>query len=103
MDFDDFERPLDPDAEALANKMASFLKSKNGELMESVSLKGKKPKYFWSIMSKGFCLVHPEAEMYLVPWAPNEKGQFYIYSPHLFWAGEVFLVPQDEIIFLGFN
>ena len=42
MSFDDFERPLDPDAEHLAIKMEAFLKSKSGNLLEPIRLKGKK-------------------------------------------------------------
>jgi hypothetical protein len=102
-EFDEFNTFLDPDAEVLADKMAALLKSKEGHLLEPITLKGKKPKYYWSIMSKSLCLVHPEAEMYIVPWKTTEKGEYYVYSPHLFWAGQVFLVPKDEIIFMGFN
>ena len=100
---DDLNPYLDPDAEALASKMANFLKTKSGDLLEPVRLKGKKPSYYWSITQKVFCLVHPEAEMYIIPWKTTEKGEYYVYSPHLFWTGEVFLVPKEKIIFMGFN
>lgn len=100
---DDLNPFLDPDAETLANKMASFLKSKKGELIEPIRLKGKKSKYYWSIMKKAFCLIKPDAELYLVPWKETEKGEYYVYSPYLFWEGQVFLVPKDEIIFIGYN
>ena len=103
MNNDPFDPYLDPDAEALANKMASYLKSKKGELLEPVRLRGKKSKYYWSIMEKGFCLVKPDAEMYLVPWKETKKGEYYVYSPHLFWTGQVFLVPKAEIVSMGFN
>ena len=79
MSFDDFDPFLDPDAEALANKMLAFLKSKKGELLEPVRLKGKKPKYYWSIMEKSLCLIKPDAEMYVVPWKITEKGEYYVY------------------------
>ena len=103
MNNDPFDPFLDPDARALADKMANFLKTMKGELLDPVRLKGKKPKYYWSIMEKAFCLIHPEAEMYVVPWKTTKKGECYVYSPHLFWAGQVFLVPKEEIIFMGFN
>lgn len=73
MNFDDFERPLDPDAEQLALKMQAFLKSKNGNLLQPVRLKGKKETYYWSFMNKKFELLHPNAEMYLLPWQRNRK------------------------------
>ena len=41
MNFDDFQRPLDPDAERLALKMQAFLRSKSGSLLQPVSLKGE--------------------------------------------------------------
>lgn len=103
MSFDDFERPLDPDAESLAYKMQAFLRSKNGHLLEPVVLKGDKETYYWSYLNKKLELLHPKAEMYLMPWAETEKGEYYVYSPYNFQSGNVFLVPKDEIIDVGFN
>ena len=100
---DEFERPLDPDAESLAYKMQAFLKSKNGNLLQPVRLKGKKETYYWSFMNKKHELLHPGAEMYMLPWQKTEKGEYYIYSPYNFQAGNVFLIPQEQIINLGFN
>ena len=98
-----YQRPLDPDAESLAYKMQAFLKSKNGNLLQPVQLKGKKETYYWSFMNKKLELLHPKAEMYLLPWKKTEKGEYYIYSPYNFQAGNVFLVPHEQIIDLGFN
>ena len=103
MSFDDFERPLDPDAETLAYKMEAFLKSKNGNLLQPVRLKRKKETYYWSFMNKKFEILYPNAEMYLLPWQETEKGQYYVYSPYNFNSGNVFLVPKEEIINMGFN
>ena len=100
---DDFKHPLDPDAETLAYKMQAYLKTKKGDLLECVRLKGKSPRYYWSIMTKDFCLVHPHSEMYIMPWQKTEKGDVYVYSPHTFWQGQVFLVPESEIIKMEFN
>ena len=103
MNFDDFERPLDPDAEQLALKMQAFLKSKSGNLLQPIRLKGKKETYYWSFMNKKHELLHPNSEMYLLPWQETEKGEYYVYSPYTFQSGNVFLVPKNEIIDLGFN
>jgi len=100
---DDFEHPLDPDAEALAYKMQTFLKSKEGNLLDPITLQGDRQTYYWSIMEKKFCLVHPKSELYLVPWKETERGEFYVYSPYTFQQGNVFLVPKEEIILMGFN
>jgi hypothetical protein len=103
MNFDDFERPLDPDAEQLALKMQAFLKSKNGNLLQPVRLKGKKETYYWSFMNKKHELLHPRSEMYLLPWQMTEKKEYYVYTPYKFNSGNVFLVPREQIIDLGFN
>ena len=103
MNFDVFERPLDPDAETLAYKMEAFLKSKAGNLLQPIRLRGKKETYYWSFMHKKVQLLHPRAEMYLLPWQQTEKGEYYVYSPYNFQAGNVFLIPKDEIINMGFN
>lgn len=100
---DEFERPLDPDAESLAYKMQNFLKSKEGNLLQPVRLKGNKTKYYWSFMEKKFSLVHTQSELYLIPWKETEKGEMYVYSPYNFQQGNVLLVPKEEIIYLGFN
>jgi len=100
---DEFERPLDPDAESLAYKMQNFLKSKEGNLLQPVRLKGNKAKYYWSFMEKAFVLIHGDSELYLIPWKETKKGELYVYSPYNFQQGNVFMVPKDEIIYLGFN
>ena len=103
MSFDDFERPLDPDAESLALKMQQFLKSKTGNLLQPVRIKRQKESYYWSFMNKKLELLHPNSEMYLLPWQETKKGEYYVYSPYNFQSGNVFLVPKDEIIEMGFN
>ena len=100
---DSFNPVLDPDAEALALKLQAYMKSKKGELLEPVWLTGNKPRYYWSIMTKSFYLVHPQNEMYQLPWKMTEKGECYVYSHGLFCQGQVFLVPSDQIIKMEFN
>ena len=52
MNFDDFDRPLDPDAEALAYKLQAYLKSKSGNLLEPVTLTHKKKQVLLVYFSK---------------------------------------------------
>ena len=100
---DEFEVPLDPDAESLAYKMQAFLKSKSGHLLQPVRLKGQRETYYWSFMNKKHELLHPNSEMYLLPWKMTEKGEYFVYSPYNFNSGNVFLIPKDQIIDMGFN
>ena len=52
---DEFERPLDPDAESLAYKMQNFLKSKEGILLQPVRIKGNKSKILLVFYGKASC------------------------------------------------
>ena len=99
----DFERPLDPDAEALAYKLQAYLKTKSGYLAQQIKLNHNQDRYYWCIMSKSFVLINGGSEMYLLPWKKDEKGQLHIYSPHSFAQGAVFLAPESEIVYLGDN
>lgn len=103
MNFDDFEPYLDPDAETLALKLQAYLKSKNGNLLEQITLNHKDNRYYWCIMAKGFILINGNSEMYILNWKETEKGERYVYSPFSFAQGAVFLVPKNEIILLGDN
>ena len=103
MNIDNFDPPLDPDAEALAYKLQSYLKSKSGNLLELMTLNHKQDRYYWCIMSKKFILVNGDCEMYLLPWKRDDKGQCYVYAPYSFAQGAVFLVPEEEIVILGAN
>jgi hypothetical protein len=94
---------ISPTARALAYKLQSYLKSKNGYLLDLVKLNHKKDRYYWCIMAKKFILVNGDSELYILPWKKDEKGQYYIYSPYTFAQGAVFLVPEEEIITIGAN
>ena len=97
------DKLLNIDAKSLAIKMESFLKSKDGTLYTPITLKNKRETYYWSIMEKKLCLLHPKSEMYLIPWKETEKGELYVYTPYNFYQTNVFIIPKDEIIILGFN
>ena len=99
----DISTSLSPDAERIALKLQSYLRSKDGELLEQVRLKHGKERYYWSIMHKEFILVNGSAQMYLLPWKKDDKGQVYVYSPYLFAQCAVFLVPEEEIVMVGYN
>jgi hypothetical protein len=103
MNINDFDPPLDPDAESLAYKLEAYLKSKSGNLLDLVTLRHKKNKYYWCILVKSFILVNGDSEMYLLPWEKTKKNEYHVYSPYSFAQGAVFLVPQDELVYLGAN
>ena len=100
---DDFSTTLSPDAERIALKLQSYLRSKNGHLLEQIRLNHGKERYYWSVMHKEFILVNGQSQLYLLPWEKDEKGQLYVYSPYLFAQCAVFLVPEEEIVMMGYN
>jgi hypothetical protein len=41
--------------------------------------------------------------MYLISNKKDEEGRLMVYAPYLFYQGQVFLVPENLIIRLGYN
>ena len=102
MDFDKIG-PLDPGLQRLVSKLQSYMRSKNGNLLEQVCLNHSDNRYYWCILNKKFILINGSTEMYLLPWKKTDKNEYYIYSHYVFSQGAVFQVPDEEIVFLGFN
>ena len=101
--FDDLNTVLDPDAELLAYKLEAYLKGKDGKAFEPITLNHSDDRYYYSILHKSFILINGNASMYLLPWGKDDKGQVHVYSHYFFSQGAVFLVPEEEIVYLGFN
>ena len=97
------EEALTITEKALVEKLSQFLKSKNGNLLPSVKIKGEKGGYFYSVSDRSFVYMHRNSELYLLPWKKDEKGRLYLYSPYTFKQGMIILAEEDEIILLGFN
>ena len=97
------EEPLSLSAKALYEKLEKFLKSKSGNLLPSVKLKGEAGGYYYSVSDKRFVYVDRNSELYLLPWKKDEKGRLYLYSPYTFKQGMIIVAEEEEIILLGFN
>ena len=95
--------PLDPNLVKLVGKLQSYMMSKNGNLLEQVCLNHSDDRYYWCILKKKFVLINGSTEMYMLPWKKNDKNQYYLYTHYLFSQGAVIQVPEEEIVFLGFN
>ena len=88
----------------LAARMSNFLKSKKGELLIAVRIKGEGKGYYWSISDRGFVLVEKSVDFYWVDKVPkDEKGRFCLFTPYTFGMGMVILVPEKEIEWIGYN
>ncbi len=99
----DIDKPLSLSAKSLYEKLEKFLKSKEGNLLPSVKLKGKGGGYYYSASDKSFVYLDRDSELYLLPWKRDEKGRLYLYSPYTFKQGMIIVAEEDEIILLGFN
>ena len=88
---------------AYAVKAAEFLKSKQGELLKTVHLKGQSSGYYWSESEKKLILVPRKAEYYLLPWEKDEIGRVFLFLPHFLLSGVIIAVDPDEIEELGYN
>jgi len=87
----------------LAIKAADFLKSKAGNLLQIVHLKGEGLGYYWSLTEKKLILVPRKAEFYILPWAGDDKHKKYLFLPLFLKNGSVLTVDEDEIEYLGYN
>ena len=100
---DEFDTYLDIDAENLAYKLEQYTRGKDGKAFEPITLNHSDDRYYYSILHKSFILINGGAPMYLLPWGKDDKGQVHVYSHHFFAQGAVFLVPEEEIVHIGFN
>ena len=87
----------------LAIKAADYLKSKAGNLLQIVHLKGEGLGYYWSLSEKKLILVPRKAEFYILPWKSEEKHKKYLFLPHFLKNGSVLTIDEDEIEYLGYN
>jgi|TARA_R110002012_G_scaffold92587_2_gene224770 hypothetical protein len=93
-------------AEAMAKYAAALLKlvqTKDKGLLESVHIKGEGYGCYYSVTDKKFLMVPKTGEMYLLPWAKDEKGRFAVFTPYKFSKGAILLIPEEEMEVLGFN
>jgi hypothetical protein len=87
----------------LAQKLAQFLQTESGDLLQPVRIKGKGTGYYYSHNDKRFIHAPRNAEYYLLPWATDEDGKCYIYGHYSWLIGVILKVNKDEIQHLGFN
>ncbi len=97
------EEPLDLSVKALVEKLEKFMKSKAGNLLPCVKLKGSGGGYYYSASDRSFVYLDRGCELYLLPWKRDEKGRVFLYSPYTFKQGMIVMAEDDEIILLGFN
>lgn len=84
-------------------KLWSLICDKKTVMLEPIHLNIPEKQHFYSKSDKKYLFLGPTWQMYLVSEKTDENGRVMVYSPYLFAQGQIFLVPKDLIIRLGYN
>ena len=84
-------------------KLWSLICDQKTVMLEPIHLNIPEKQHFYSKSDKKYLFLGPTWQMYLVSNKIDEKGRVMVYSPYLFAQGQIFLVPKDLIIRLGYN
>ena len=85
------------------NKLWSLICDQKSVMLEPIHLKIPEKQLFYSKTDKKHLFLGPTWQMYLISNKPDENNQVMVYAPYLFAQGQIFLVPKDLIIRLGYN
>ena len=72
-------------------------------MLEPIQLNIVEKQLFYSKTDKKHLFLGPTYQMYLVSEKTDDNGCVFVYSPYIFGQGQIFLVPKDLIIRLGYN
>lgn len=84
-------------------KLWSYICDGKTVMLEPIHLNIKEKQHFYSKSDKKYLHLGPTYQMYLISEKKDDKGCVMVYSPYLFGQGQVFLVPEELIIRLGYN
>ena len=84
-------------------KLWSLICDKKSVMLQPIHLNIPEKQLFYSKSDKKNLFLGPTWQMYLVSEKTDENGRVMVYSPYLFAQGQIFLVPKDLIIRLGYN
>ena len=85
------------------NKVWSLVCNKKTTMLQPIQLNIKEKQLFYSKSDKKHLFLGPTWQMYLISSKKDENGCVMVYSPYTFGQGQIFLVPEDLIITLGYN
>lgn len=94
---------LDTYVEKFYTRAWSFICDQKSFMLEPIWLNIPEKQQFYSKTEKKHLYLGPTWTMYLVSDKKDEQGRVMVYAPYLFYQGQVFLVPSDLIIRLGYN
>ena len=80
-----------------------FICDQKTVMLQPIQLNIPEKQQFYSKTEKKHLYLGPTWTMYLISSKKDEEGRVMVYAPYLFYQGQVFLVPSDLIIQLGYN
>ena len=84
-------------------KLWSLICDQKSTMLEPIHLKIKEKELFYSKTDKKYLFLGPTWQMYLISEKTDDKNRVMVYSPYTFAQGQIFLVPKNIIIRLGYN
>ena len=84
-------------------KLWSLICDQKSVMLEPIHLKIPEKQLFYSKTDKKYLFLGPTWQMYLVSNKIDENNRVMVYAPYLFAQGQIFLVPKELIIHLGYN
>ena len=84
-------------------KLWSLICDQKSIMLEPIHLNIPQKQQFYSKSDKTYLFLGPTWQMYLVSEKTDEKNRVMVYAPYTFGQGQIFLVPKDLIIRLGYN
>ena len=104
VEIDDFYKSdWDLTLERHYTKLWSLVCDQKTVMLEPIHLNIPEKQHFYSKSDKKYLFLGPTWQMYLVSSKKDEQGRVMVYAPYLFAQGQIFLVPKDLIIRLGYN
>ena len=73
------------------------------KMLQPIHLDIKEKQQFYSKSDKKMLDLGPTWKMYLVSETKDDKDRVLVYAPYLFQQGQLFLIPEELIIRIGYN
>lgn len=81
----------------------NFICDGKDTLLEPIWLNIPEKQQFYSKTDKKMLFLGPTWTMYLISERKDEKNRLMVYAPYLFHQGQIFLIPAELIVKLGYN
>ena len=102
--FEDlYESDWDVNLKKYYTRLSNFICDGKTTMLEPIHLNIPEKQQFYSKSDKKHLFLGPTWQMYLISDKKDEDGRVMVYAPYTFAQGQVFLVPKDLIIKLGYN